>query len=355
MGGMDGFLERHPVWIVVVTLTGLLSVPIVIGGCAGGGSTTASSSSTSVVSSSRRAESTVATTSPAASKTTTAAKRSETAGSAVAALAKLPIKGRAPMTGYSRERFGDGWLTVDGCDTRDRILRRDLSRKTFCCGNTCRVRSGRPRPLHRGGDDVRPGRCVRSRHRPRRRARRCGRRGTAVVSGPSRGVCERSARVALGRRHSPERRRGFGDLATGQQGVPVPLCRAPDRREAQVSRVGHAGRARCHGQGPQGLPDQKLPKSGHAPSPIVAPRRSAEPTKADLQTGGGTRPGRSRPRVRQLRRRSCRRPRTAATRNRRLCGQPQARPRPRRPRLRVTDGAVASRPRRDAHSRLEHG
>lgn len=37
MGGMDGFLERHPVWIVVVTLTGLLSVLIVIGGCAGGG------------------------------------------------------------------------------------------------------------------------------------------------------------------------------------------------------------------------------------------------------------------------------------------------------------------------------
>ncbi|HEY7621791.1 MAG TPA: DUF1524 domain-containing protein [Solirubrobacteraceae bacterium] len=60
---------------------------------------------------------------------------------ALAALAALPVKGRAPMTGYSRDRFGDGWLNVDGCDTRDRILRRDLSHKAFA--GTCEVLRGR--------------------------------------------------------------------------------------------------------------------------------------------------------------------------------------------------------------------
>lgn len=43
-------------------------------------------------------------------------------------LKALPIKGRAPKTGYSREKFGKGWVDVDndGCDTRNQILQRDL-------------------------------------------------------------------------------------------------------------------------------------------------------------------------------------------------------------------------------------
>jgi hypothetical protein len=73
----------------------------------------------------------------------TASSRSAAArGIALAALAALPVKGRAPMTGYSRDRFGDGWLSVAGCDTRDRILRRDLSRKAFAAGGSCEVLSG---------------------------------------------------------------------------------------------------------------------------------------------------------------------------------------------------------------------
>jgi len=50
-----------------------------------------------------------------------------------AELAALPVKGRAPMTGYARAAFGQAWSddTDDrwghnGCDTRDDILRRDL-------------------------------------------------------------------------------------------------------------------------------------------------------------------------------------------------------------------------------------
>lgn len=52
---------------------------------------------------------------------------------ALAALNSLEVKGRAPMTGYEREEFGQAWsddVTVDfghnGCDTRNDILHRDL-------------------------------------------------------------------------------------------------------------------------------------------------------------------------------------------------------------------------------------
>jgi hypothetical protein len=71
-----------------------------------------------------------------------ATRHSSGTGSAAAALEALRVKGRAPKTGYSREEFGGGWATVAGCDTRDRILRRDLSNKTYKAGSTCRVQSG---------------------------------------------------------------------------------------------------------------------------------------------------------------------------------------------------------------------
>jgi hypothetical protein len=63
-------------------------------------------------------------------------------GSALAVLAALPVKGRAPMTGYARVAdFGTAWLDVDrnGCDTRNDILRRDLVDAT---GSGCRVLTG---------------------------------------------------------------------------------------------------------------------------------------------------------------------------------------------------------------------
>ncbi len=63
--------------------------------------------------------------------------------SAQAALDALPVKGRAPKTGYSREQFGDGWATVAGCDMRDRILRRDLRGKVFATGDRCEIVRGR--------------------------------------------------------------------------------------------------------------------------------------------------------------------------------------------------------------------
>jgi len=49
---------------------------------------------------------------------------------AIDVLAALPVKGRAPKTGYDRtEMFGTAWMDVDrnGCDTRNDILARDLT------------------------------------------------------------------------------------------------------------------------------------------------------------------------------------------------------------------------------------
>jgi len=50
-------------------------------------------------------------------------------GVAVAVLETLPVKGRAPKTGYSRDAFGQRWADVDrnGCDTRNDILKRDMT------------------------------------------------------------------------------------------------------------------------------------------------------------------------------------------------------------------------------------
>ncbi|OYX42296.1 hypothetical protein B7Y94_03760 [Candidatus Saccharibacteria bacterium 32-49-12] len=57
-----------------------------------------------------------------------------------AALEQLAIKGRAPKTGYSRSQFGDGWAMVDGCDTRQIILYRDMTSVELDAD--CRVISG---------------------------------------------------------------------------------------------------------------------------------------------------------------------------------------------------------------------
>ena len=66
-------------------------------------------------------------------------------GLATAVLETLPVKGRAPKTGFTRAQFGPVWSDVDrnGCDTRNDILRRDLTAITYR-ENTknCVVQSG---------------------------------------------------------------------------------------------------------------------------------------------------------------------------------------------------------------------
>ena len=41
-------------------------------------------------------------------------------------LAKLEVKGRAPKTGYKRTEFYNGWPDIEGCNLRQRILKRDF-------------------------------------------------------------------------------------------------------------------------------------------------------------------------------------------------------------------------------------
>lgn len=57
------------------------------------------------------------------------------------ALDTLPVKGRAPLTDYTREAFGPAWPDANGngCDTRNDILRRDLTDKVV---EDCVVLSG---------------------------------------------------------------------------------------------------------------------------------------------------------------------------------------------------------------------
>jgi hypothetical protein len=67
------------------------------------------------------------------------------AGSALATLAAIPVKGRAPRTGYDRAAFGPAWVDVDrnGCDTRNDVLRRDLTAHVLRAGtHGCVLLSG---------------------------------------------------------------------------------------------------------------------------------------------------------------------------------------------------------------------
>ena len=84
-------------------------------------------------------------TSPAASSSPQDPTEHAAAGTALAALGDLPVKGRAPKTDYSRDQFGPRWADTDhnGCDTRNDILRRDLTGIAVKPGtHGCNVSSG---------------------------------------------------------------------------------------------------------------------------------------------------------------------------------------------------------------------
>ena len=66
-------------------------------------------------------------------------------GSAITALVRLEVKGRAPKSGYDRAQFGQAWADVNrnGCDTRNDVLRRDLTAYQLKPGSHgCLVLSG---------------------------------------------------------------------------------------------------------------------------------------------------------------------------------------------------------------------
>ena len=58
-------------------------------------------------------------------------------------LARLEVKGRAPKTGYKREEFYSGWPNVDGCNLRQRIIRREFGETAVMDeNNPCNVVAG---------------------------------------------------------------------------------------------------------------------------------------------------------------------------------------------------------------------
>ena len=67
------------------------------------------------------------------------------AESALTALSKLEVKGRASKVKNMREQFGPAWKDIDrnGCDTRNDILKRDLTKIIYRSGTkNCVVESG---------------------------------------------------------------------------------------------------------------------------------------------------------------------------------------------------------------------
>lgn len=63
---------------------------------------------------------------------------------ALALLETIPIKGRAPKTGYDRDQFGNDWEDIDGngCDTRNDILAEQMRAIVYEAGDNCTVEAG---------------------------------------------------------------------------------------------------------------------------------------------------------------------------------------------------------------------
>lgn len=70
------------------------------------------------------------------------AEQSRSAELASDVLERLTVAGRAPKTGYSRDEFGSGWASIDGCDTRNLILSEQLLDAVYD-DDGCTVLSGR--------------------------------------------------------------------------------------------------------------------------------------------------------------------------------------------------------------------
>ncbi|MBR3594692.1 HNH endonuclease [Candidatus Saccharibacteria bacterium] len=61
---------------------------------------------------------------------------------AIDVLETLEVKGRAPKTGYDREQFYKSWPSIDGCNLRQRIIKRDLGDTAVLADDNCTVLSG---------------------------------------------------------------------------------------------------------------------------------------------------------------------------------------------------------------------
>jgi Protein of unknown function (DUF1524)/Protein of unknown function (DUF3761) len=155
--------------MVIRSLAAVAAAVLLLSGCgpAADGAATSLGNSGSSLSSADAAQTPAPTTTPTTTlspvvapvapitppKFTTA--KPATAGTALAAVARLTVKGRAPKTGYTRGQFGQAWFDTDrnGCDTRNDILRRDLKSKQM--KNACKVLAGTLAPDPYTGASIR--------------------------------------------------------------------------------------------------------------------------------------------------------------------------------------------------------
>lgn len=79
---------------------------------------------------------------PSPTDSPTAEPNASASSQALTALATIPIKGRAPKTGYDRDLFASDWDYSFGCDMRNKILRRDFIEFQFRSDSSCVIATG---------------------------------------------------------------------------------------------------------------------------------------------------------------------------------------------------------------------
>lgn len=144
--------RRSTTRLIAAILAGTMLLPLSACGGSDTDTTALPSESTSAAATPSESSSPSETTAPDASPSDNASAQSGTGSgssdasvAAVDMLATLSVKGRAPKTGYARTQFGAAWSDVDhnGCDTRNDILKRDMTNVTFKYGtHDCVVKTG---------------------------------------------------------------------------------------------------------------------------------------------------------------------------------------------------------------------
>ena len=161
---------------------------------------------------------------------------------AVVELSQLRVRVLGSLREYDRDKFGPAWEDIDrnGCDTRNDILRRDLTKIVLEPGSTLRRPAwNAPRPVHGPADRLRAwGRDLDSgADRPRCCARgRLGDRSGEVDGDATTRLRERSDRAA-GRRRPRERvqrRRRRVGMAPTKSVIRLRLRQTADRDQDQV-------------------------------------------------------------------------------------------------------------------------
>jgi hypothetical protein len=213
---------------------------------------------------------------------------------ALAALATLPVRGRAPMTGYSRDAYGPAWLDANrnGCDERNDVLGRDLTATTE---ENCRILTGTLSDPYTSRDIsyvYGDGTLVDIDH--------VVALGNAWVSGAWRWDLRRRAALAtdplnlLAVDASANRQKGDGDAATWLPPAKAHRCAYVARQTAVKAKFGlsvTAPERNAIARVLSACPEQPLPADSGAPLDVdhhLTGPASAAPVPAPGGSGGGT-------------------------------------------------------------------